>query len=119
MPMIKISRRQLNEAIIDLIFLHGYDACTMQMIADKLNITKASLYHYGNKESIVLTALKDYDDDPFKHFYCGLKIYMSGPNYKNIPLIKEAKKRMKMYSNLRVVDVITKYHETIASQHKQ
>jgi len=119
MPIVKITKRKLNEAIVDLISLHGYDACSMQMIAEKLGVTKASLYHYGNKEGVVLNAMKEYDDDSFKHFYFALKIYMSAQNHKNKELLVLSRKVIRLYAHLTVSEVIHKFRETIINQHKQ
>jgi AcrR family transcriptional regulator len=58
------TRAQLREALMALIVERGFDAVTVQDIADRANIGRATFYlHYKDKEELLLTSMKEVYDD--------------------------------------------------------
>ena len=53
------AQRRVAVAAIDLFAEHGVDATTLQMIADRIGVTKAAVYHqFKTKERIVIAAVE-------------------------------------------------------------
>lgn len=53
------TRRRLLEAALDLFAEHGVAGTSLQMVADRIGVTKAGVYrHFKAKEDIVLAALE-------------------------------------------------------------
>jgi AcrR family transcriptional regulator len=53
------AQRRVATAAIDLFAEHGVDATTLQMIADRIGVTKAAVYHqFKTKEGIVIAAVE-------------------------------------------------------------
>jgi AcrR family transcriptional regulator len=53
------AQRRVAVAAIDLFAEHGVDATTLQMIADRIGVTKAAVYHqFKTKEGIVIAAVE-------------------------------------------------------------
>jgi AcrR family transcriptional regulator len=53
------AQRRVAVAAVDLFAEHGVDATTLQMIADRLGVTKAAVYHqFKTKEGIVIAAVE-------------------------------------------------------------
>lgn len=53
------ARERLHAAALDLFAEHGVSATSLQMIADRLGVTKAAIYHvYRTKDEIVLGLLQ-------------------------------------------------------------
>jgi AcrR family transcriptional regulator len=52
------TRTLILQAAQDLFAQHGYDATSLQMIAERLDITKSAVtYHFGTKDNILLTLI--------------------------------------------------------------
>jgi len=59
-PRVIRTRQMLREALIDLIVERGYDALSIQDIADKAGLRRATFYlHYRNKEELLLSMMRD------------------------------------------------------------
>lgn len=53
------AQRRVAVAAIDLFAEHGVDATTLQMIADRVGVTKAAVYHqFKTKDGIVIAAVE-------------------------------------------------------------
>jgi len=53
------AQRRVAVAAIDLFAEHGVDATTLQMIAERIGVTKAAVYHqFKTKEGIVIAAVE-------------------------------------------------------------
>jgi len=53
------AQRRVAVAAIDLFAEHGVDATTLQMIAERIGVTKAAVYHqFKTKEGIVIAAME-------------------------------------------------------------
>jgi AcrR family transcriptional regulator len=51
---------EINQAAFEFFALKGFDGCTLQEIADKVGINKATIYsHYSSKEELFLTVLSE------------------------------------------------------------
>jgi AcrR family transcriptional regulator len=51
---------EINQAAFEFFALKGFDGCTLQEIADKVGINKATIYsHYSSKEELFLTVLAE------------------------------------------------------------
>lgn len=58
------TERLLRDTLIELIGEKGYDSVTVQDIADRANIGRATFYlHYNNKEELLLNSLREMFDD--------------------------------------------------------
>jgi AcrR family transcriptional regulator len=57
MGELRHTRERLLEAALDLFTQHGYDATSMQLLADRLGVTKAALYYYFPAKRDILRAL--------------------------------------------------------------
>ncbi|MBI0584056.1 MAG: TetR/AcrR family transcriptional regulator [Methanomassiliicoccus sp.] len=54
------ARNSIMHAAMDLFRERGYHATTMEQIADRLGVSKATLYtYYKSKEDLLVTAIKD------------------------------------------------------------
>ncbi len=61
---VRRSRRQLAQALLDLIVEKGYDAITIQEIADRADLNRATFYlHFASKEELLMAALRDRFDE--------------------------------------------------------
>ncbi len=60
---VRRSRRQLAQALLDLIAEKGYEAITIQEIADRADLNRATFYlHFASKEDLLIAALRDQFD---------------------------------------------------------
>lgn len=58
------TRKLLRDALIELIVEKGYDTITVQDIADRANIARATFYlHYNDKEDLLIRSFEDVYDD--------------------------------------------------------
>lgn len=61
---VRRSRRQLADALLELIVEQGYDAITIQAIADRADVNRATFYlHFSSKEELLLAALRERFDE--------------------------------------------------------
>jgi AcrR family transcriptional regulator len=58
--------REILERAARLIFQHGYEATSMQEIADSCGLTKAGLYHHIRTKEALLLAIMHYGMDLFE-----------------------------------------------------
>ena len=57
-------KERVTAAAIDLFVEHGVEGTSLQMIADRLGLTKAALYyHYRTKDALILAAFSPILDD--------------------------------------------------------
>ena len=60
---------KILNAAIELMGKHGYHGTSVQMIADKIGVTKSTVFHYfKNKEGILFAILEDYIPSATKGF---------------------------------------------------
>lgn len=58
------TRRLLRDALLDLILEKGYDQVTVQDIADRANLGRATFYlHFVDKEALLMSSLREMFDD--------------------------------------------------------
>jgi AcrR family transcriptional regulator len=58
------TRRLLRDALLDLILEKGYDQVTVQDIADRANLGRATFYlHFVDKEDLLMRSLREIFDD--------------------------------------------------------
>jgi AcrR family transcriptional regulator len=63
-PRVRRTQKQLREAMIALIREKGFDAVTVQDIAERAEINRATFYlHYRDKDDLVARFMKDVLDD--------------------------------------------------------
>lgn len=63
-PRVIRTRQMLRDALIDLIIEQGYDSLSIQDIADKAGLRRATFYlHYRNKEELLLSTMRDTVDE--------------------------------------------------------
>jgi AcrR family transcriptional regulator len=63
-PRVIRTRQMLREALIDLVIERGYDSLSIQDIADKAGLRRATFYlHYRNKEELLLSMMRDTVDE--------------------------------------------------------
>lgn len=61
---VRRSRRRLADALLELIVEEGYDAITIQEIADRADVNRATFYlHFSSKEALLLAALRERFDE--------------------------------------------------------
>lgn len=61
---VRRSRRQLADALLELIVEKGYDTLTIQEIADRADVNRATFYlHFSSKEELLLAALRERFDE--------------------------------------------------------
>ncbi len=57
------TRQLLRDALMGLILERGYDAVTVEAVAERANLGRATFYlHYRDKEELLVTSLKDIYD---------------------------------------------------------
>ena len=50
------AKAEIREAALDLFLLHGYDATSLEEVAERVGVTRpAVLYHFGSKEALLLS----------------------------------------------------------------
>jgi AcrR family transcriptional regulator len=58
------TRRLLRDALLDLVLEKGYDQVTVQDIADRANLGRATFYlHFVDKEDLLMSSLREIFDD--------------------------------------------------------
>ncbi len=63
------TRRHLRDALIALILEQGYESVTVQAIADRADLSRATFYlHYRDKEDLMFASLREMFDDLRKRF---------------------------------------------------
>jgi AcrR family transcriptional regulator len=63
------SRKQLSQALLELIMEKGYDAITIQDITDRADLNRATFYlHYTSKEELLLVSLEERFDELVSQF---------------------------------------------------
>ncbi|MBL8156116.1 MAG: TetR/AcrR family transcriptional regulator [Anaerolineae bacterium] len=73
------TRRLLRDALLDLILEKGYDQVTVQDIADRANLGRATFYlHFVDKEDLLMSSLREMFDD--------LKARFDLPTAQEMPL---------------------------------
>lgn len=61
---VRRSRRQLAQALLDLIAEKGYEVITIQEVADRADLNRATFYlHFASKEELLIAALRDQFDE--------------------------------------------------------
>ncbi|MBK9051313.1 MAG: TetR/AcrR family transcriptional regulator [Chloroflexi bacterium] len=61
---IRRTRNQLGQALRELIIEKSYEAITIQDIADRADVNRATFYlHYGTKEELLVTSLTEIFDE--------------------------------------------------------
>jgi AcrR family transcriptional regulator len=61
---IRRTRRMLSDAILTLIVERGYDAVSVQEIAERADLNRATFYlHFTNKEELLIAALEERFDE--------------------------------------------------------
>jgi AcrR family transcriptional regulator len=61
---VRRSRRQLANALLALVVEKGYDAITIQEIADRADLNRATFYlHFNGKEELLIAALRERFDE--------------------------------------------------------
>jgi TetR/AcrR family transcriptional regulator, cholesterol catabolism regulator len=63
--------RDILEGAAKLIFRHGFEATSMQQIAEASGLTKAGLYHHVNSKEALLLAIMHYGMDIFEEHVLG------------------------------------------------
>ncbi|WP_165423324.1 TetR/AcrR family transcriptional regulator [Ktedonosporobacter rubrisoli] len=95
---IQRTRQMLSEALFDLIAERGYDAVTVQDIAERANVGRATFYlHYRDKEELLAAILED--------FVNGLVAYIDGTDFSsfqtmNIMVFKYVEQHQAIYRAL-------------------
>jgi AcrR family transcriptional regulator len=61
---VRRSRRLLADALLELIVAKGYDAVTVQEIADRADLNRATFYlHFNSKEELLVAGLEERFDE--------------------------------------------------------
>lgn len=61
---VRRSRRQLADALLELIVEKGYDAVTVQEVADRADLNRATFYlHFDGKEDLLVAGLEERFDE--------------------------------------------------------
>lgn len=86
--MRKIERQEINQRVVELVSMYGYDGCSASIMADACGITKGAILAYGHKDKIIYNALNGFnhnDDDnlKFQLFMAQLKIVLCASKCKD------------------------------------
>lgn len=66
---VRRTRKRLNQAILDLVVEKEYDTITIQEIADRADLNRATFYlHYGSKEELLIASLEERFDQLVSQF---------------------------------------------------
>ncbi|MCA9886141.1 MAG: TetR/AcrR family transcriptional regulator, partial [Anaerolineae bacterium] len=61
---VRRTRRQMRDALLDLVMEHGYESVTIQQITDKADLSRATFYlHYKEKDELLADSLEMLFDD--------------------------------------------------------
>ncbi len=61
---VRRTRRALGQALLDLLLTHEYDTITIQDVADRADLNRATFYlHYDSKEALLIDALETEFDE--------------------------------------------------------
>jgi AcrR family transcriptional regulator len=94
-------RTEVRATAARLIREHGYDAATMDLIADEVGLNKGTLYHYyPSKSSILYELLSDQIDATLKLM-------------QEVPETGSVVERMRIFIRLQVSHVSTKHDELV------
>ncbi len=53
------AKAEIREAALDLFLQHGYDAASLEEVAERVGVTRpAVLYHFGSKEALLLSVVE-------------------------------------------------------------
>ena len=66
----KFNRDDALELVMNEVWRHGYDACSVKGISEMLGITRSSFYHaFGSREELFLEVLKAYSEPPLTEWF--------------------------------------------------
>src|SRR5688572_11468719 len=81
--------RSILEHAARLIFQNGFEATSMQQIAEESGLTKAGLYHHVKTKESILVAIMHYGLDLFEEKVLNLVVTIADP----LERLREAMKR--------------------------
>lgn len=66
----EFNRDEAVGLVMDEIWGHGYEACSVKAISEKLGITRSSFYNaFGSREELFLEVLKVYNGPPLREWF--------------------------------------------------
>jgi TetR/AcrR family transcriptional repressor of nem operon len=67
---IEFNRDEAIALVMNEIWEHGYDACSVKAISEKLCITRSSFYNaFGSREELFLEVLRAYNGPPLREWF--------------------------------------------------
>ncbi len=110
--------REILERAAKLIFQHGYDATSMQDIAEACGLTKAGLYHHIRTKEALLLAIMHYGMDLFEEMVLAKVADIADP----VARLRECMARniaLVTHDPSKEVTIILHEHQTLTGEAKK
>lgn len=66
----EFNREEAITTVMNEIWEHGYEACSVKAISEKLGITRSSFYNaFGSREQLFLEVIKAYNGPPLREWF--------------------------------------------------
>jgi AcrR family transcriptional regulator len=108
-------RREVLETAARLICAHGYDATSIQAIADACGLTKAGLYHYIGSKEHLLVEIMNYGMDVFEEEVLARVAPIADP-LERLKLCMERNVLLVTRARSKEVTVILHEHATLTGE---
>ena len=107
--------REILEHAARLIFQHGYEATSMQEIAESCGLTKAGLYHHIKTKEALLLAIMHYGMDLFEEMVVNKVVDIADP----LARLRECMARniaLVTHDSSKEVTIILHEHQTLTGE---